>query len=230
MANHTLLDAVNEIFKRVNNIQGDASALTTLTDSSRQHPIDIAIQVINEGIDEIYSSSSVEKPLGQQEATITLATGTRSYALASDLQRLKFPLIDRVNTQFIIAAPGGYEYILLIDPEQTATGLPIWAAISPITGQLYMDRSPTSAENGHVYTYEYEKDLVLSASTDTVPFNNATFRSMVPAWVQLYKREMRNEFDQALYQMAIGRAARYVTEIEPRDSYNPRVKTTERWL
>jgi hypothetical protein len=230
LANHTLLDAINEVFKRTNNIQGDAAALTTLTDSARQHPIDMAIQVINEGIDELYSSSAVEKPLGQAESTITLATGTRSYALASNLERLKFPLIDKTNTQFIISAPGGYEYLLLIDPEQDDTGLPIWAAISPVTGQLYLDRAPTSAENARVYTYQYEKDVSLVLATDTVPFSNVVFRSMVPAWTQLYKREMRNEFDAELYKMAIGRAAIFLTELEPRDSYNPRVKTAESWL
>jgi hypothetical protein len=45
---------------------------------------------------------------------------------------------------------------------------------------------------------------------------------MVPAWVQLYKRELRNEFDQSLYANAIGRAARFLSELEPRDSWSPR--------
>lgn len=229
MANHTLLDCVNEVFKRVNNIQGDAAALTTLTDSARQHPIDITIQVVNEGIDELYSSSKVEKPLGQAEGTITLATNSRSYPLASDLVRLIFPLIDKVNTQFILQMPGGYEAILLLDPEQNDTGLPYYADISPVTGQLYMDRAASSDNNGKVYTYQYEKELNMTLATDTVPFNNAVFRAMVPAWVQLYKREMRNEFDQALYQMGIGRAARLLTEVEPRGSYSPRGTASFVW-
>jgi hypothetical protein len=45
---------------------------------------------------------------------------------------------------------------------------------------------------------------------------------MVPAWVQLYKREMKNEFDQVLYQASMGRASRYLSELEPRTSYLPR--------
>lgn len=219
---HTLLDSINEIFKRVNNIQGDAQALTTLTDSARQHPIDIAIQVVNEGIDELYSQSHIELPNEQAEATITLVNGTRSYALNSSLTELIFPLIDKTNTQFIWKFPGTYDDMLLLDPEQDDTGLPIWGTISPVTGQLFLNVSPTSVEAGRVYTYQYEKDLSLSLATDTVPFNNKVFRAMVPAWVQLYKREMRNEFDQALYQMALGRAARSLTEISPRQSYSPR--------
>lgn len=219
---HTLLDCINEVFKRTNNIQGDAAALTTLTDSARQHPIDITIQVVNEGIDELYSQSHIELPNEQAEATITLVNGTRSYALSSNLTELIFPLIDKTNTQFIWKFPGTYEDMLLLDPEQDDTGLPIWGTISPVTGQLFLNVSPTSVEAGRVYTYQYEKDLALSLATDTVPFNNKVFRAMVPAWVQLYKREMRNEFDQQLYQMAIGRAARSLTEVGPRQTYSPR--------
>jgi hypothetical protein len=218
----TLLNAVNELLKRVNVIAGDAAALTTLTDSARQHPIDIAVQVINEGVDEIYSISRLPKPNSQAESTITLATGTRAYALAADLVTPLFPLRDKTNTQFIWEFPGGYNGLLDLDPEQDDTGLPIWGAISPVNGYLHLNCAPTSADNGKVYTYQYQKDLVMSATADTVPFSNACFRAMVPVWAQLYKREMKNEFDQPLYQMAIGRAARFLADAEPRSSYSPR--------
>ncbi len=220
----TLLDAVNEVFKRANLIQGDAAALTTLTDSSRQHPIDVAIQVINEGIDELYSASHVELPSEQAEATITLVNGTRSYPLNSNLTKMIFPLIDKTNTEFIAKFPGTYDDMLILDPEQDDTGLPWWAIISPVNGQLFMNVTPTTVEAGRVYTYQYEKDLALSATTDTVPFTNKVFRAMVPVWHQLYKREMKNEFDADLYKMNIGRASRTMTEIDPRISYSPRAR------
>lgn len=218
----TLLDAVNEVLIRANVIQGDATRLTTLTDSARQHTIDVSVQVINEGIDELYSASHVELPSEQAEATITLANGSRSYALNANLTKLIFPLIDKTNTEFIAKFPGTYEDMLLLDPEQNDTGLPWWGIISPVNGQLFMNVTPTAIEAGRVYTYQYEKDLAMSLLTDTVPFNNKVFRAMVPAWHQLYKREMKNEFDGDLYQMSMGRAARVMTEIDPRESYSPR--------
>lgn len=218
----TLLDAVNEVLIRANVIQGDATRLTTLTDSARQHTIDVSVQVINEGIDELYSASHVELPSEQAEATITLANGSRSYALNANLTKLIFPLIDKTNTAFIAKFPGTYEDMLLLDPEQNDTGLPWWGIISPVNGQLFMNVTPTAIEAGRVYTYQYEKDLAMSSITDTVPFNNKVFRAMVPAWHQLYKREMKNEFDGDLYQMSMGRAARVMTEIDPRESYSPR--------
>ena len=218
----TLLDGVNEILKRVNVIAGDVAALTTLTDSSNQHAIDIAVQVINEGIDELYTITNKPKPKEQGESTITLVAGTRDYTLASDLIRMRWPMIDRTNSTYLFDYPGDYNDMLQLDPEQNDTGLPIWGTINPKDGTLHVSHAPTSAEAGRVYTYEYDKDVSLSSASSAVPFSDACFRSMVPAWVQLYKREMHNEFDQALYQQAFGRASRLVTEREPRSDWMPR--------
>lgn len=222
MANKTLLDATNEILKRVNENAGDAAALTTLTDSARQHVIDLCVQVVNEGLDELYTASPLAMPTEQKEGTLTLVTNTREYTLATDLIQLRFPLIDRTNSQYIFEFPGSYGDMLILDTEQNDTGLPYWGAISPVNAKLHLDRAPTSVENGRAYIYQYDRDLVLAAAADQVPFNNAAFRAMVPAWVQLYKREKRNEFDVALYKQSMGRAARAATMIEPRESYSPR--------
>lgn len=216
----TLLNATNEILKRAAIIAGDAGTLTSLTDSARQVSIDAAVQVVNEGIDELYSTAKLPLPSKLASSTITLATSTRNYALAATLVQLRFPLIDRTNSQFIKEFPGGYEALLINDLEQDDTGLPYYAAIRPTDGQLYLDRAPTSAENGRVYTYQYDKDTALTLLTDTVPFGDEVFRAMVPAWVQLWKRERRNEFDTALYKMNIGRASRRLRQIPDRDSYS----------
>lgn len=218
----TLLNAINEILKRVNQVAGDAAALTSLSDSARQHMIDISVQVINEGMDDLYLATGIPKPLGQGESTIVLATGTRAYALAAGLVRLRFPLIDKTNTQFILAFPGDYNAMLQIDPEQDNTGLPHYGAISPVTGYVHFDAAPTSVENGKIYTYQFDKDIAMSSATDTVPFSDAAFRAMVPVWVQLYKREMRNEFDTELYRKYQGLAAGLVSKVPPRESYSPR--------
>lgn len=222
MANKTLLDAVNQILLRVNVIAGNAGVLTSLTDSARQHDIDVSVQVINEGIDELYSASGKTLPGEGAESTLTLATGTREYTLASDVVVLHFPMIDRTNTQYLFQWESSYDDFLLLDPQQLYTGLPRWGMISPITNKLRVDRAPDAGSNGKIYTYEYDKNLAMATATDLVPFDDITFRAMVPTWVQLYKREMRNEFDAALYQTNIGRASRTVTEVKARTHYDPR--------
>lgn len=216
----TLLDGVNEVLKRANVIV-TGSLFTSLVDSALQHNIDVTVQVINEGIDELYSGVHM-MPSEQAESTITLATGVREYTLAADLIRLIWPMIDRTHLQYIWEYEAGYNEMLLIDPQQLYTGLPIWACISPINGKLRVDRTPEAADNGNIYTYEYEKNVTLAAAADAMPFNDEVFRAMIPAWVQYYKREMRNEFDLGLWQQAIGRASRMVREDLPRISYSPR--------
>lgn len=218
----TLLNCVNEILKRTSIIAGDAGALTTLTDSARQVSIDQAVQVINEGIEELYTTCGIAMPNEQAAGTITLVAGTRAYALASGVLQLRWPFRDTTNNQRLYEYPGGYNAMLEDDPEQDDTGLPMYATIRPTDGYLHLDRTPTSVENGRVYTYQYDKDLSIDAAAETVPFNDAVFRAMVPAWVQLFKRERRNEFDTELYRMSLGRASRLLTQKQPRSSYSPR--------
>lgn len=217
----TLLDGVNEVLKRCQVISGDAGTLTSLTDSARQGPIDVTVQVINEGISQLYYSTRTPLPLEQAESNFTLVAGTRAYTLATDLVRLRWPLIDRTNSQFLNEFPGGYNAILTYDVEQDNTGLPHYAAIRETDGKLYLDAAPTSIEAGRVYYYQYDKDLVLDTASDAVPFSDAVFRSMVPAWVQLYKKEMRSEFDTSLFKESMGTAATIMTRKPQRASYMP---------
>lgn len=218
----TLINGVNEILKRVGFISGDAGVLTTLTDSARQVAIDTAVQVINEGIGELYSATGKPLPSEQAEATITLVLATRAYTLNTGLVQMRWPLIDRTNTQFIAQYPGDYNDMLMADPEQDDTGLPMLGTIRPTDGKLFLDRAPTSVEAGRVYYYQYDKDLVLDEVADTMPFSDTVFREMVPVWVQLWKREKRNEFDGDLFKKMIGTASRYLTQQQPRDHYSPR--------
>ncbi len=222
MSNKTLLQAVNEILKRVGLIAGDAGALTSLTDSARQNAIDVAIQVINEGIDEVYSTSNIPLPSEQAESFITIATNTRTYTLASDMSQMRWPMVDKNNGIFIQEYPGGYNQMLVADPRQAFTGLPIWAAIRPTDGVLYTFSTPGSADNGKIYTYQYDKNIQLTLATDLMPFGNPVFRAMVPAWAMLWKRDQRNEFDQGLFRSDVGRASRLLTLKQQRSSWSPR--------
>lgn len=222
MGTKTLIDGVNEVLKRTGVIAGDSGSLTILTDSARQRSIDVAVQAINEGIDELLNTGDVASPLEQAESTITLLQDTRAYSLASDLAILRFPFVDKTNTQFITEYPGGYNQMLIDDPEQDDTGLPLWAAIRPTDGKLYLDRAPTSDDAGKVYTYQYDRDTALTLVTDAMPFSDLVFRAMVPAWVQLWKREIRNEFDEELFNASIGRASRTINQMQPRTSWSPR--------
>ena len=49
------------------------------------------------------------------------------------------------------------------------TGQPGYFALNPVTTKIRLDRTPTSAENGQVLTYLYDKALTLEAADDAFP-------------------------------------------------------------
>lgn len=218
----TLLNGVNAVLVRTKIIQGDSGTLTSLTDSGRQGFIDIAVQIWNEVIEELYSATSIPLPQEMAEDTITLVTDTRSYALQSDLIQLRFPLLDETNGQFIAEYRGGYEQMVADQPyPANYTGLPYLGAISPVNSELYLDRIPTSDENGRVYKYRYDKDISMSAAADTFPFTDAVYRALIPAAAQLWNRDQKRSFDEAVFKTSVGRASRFLTKIQPRTSWLP---------
>lgn len=217
----TLLNSVNDMFKLASLTAGDQDALTSLTDSARQHDIDACVLALNQTIDELYSSSEVPMPEQRAESTITLVTGTRAYSLATNYNRLHWPFIDKNNSNYIYEY-SSYDDLLVRDPEQDDTGLPTYGVIRPNDSKLYLDVAPTAVENGAIYTYQYDKDLELSAASDQVPFNNVVYRAVIPAAFQVWKRERRAEFDEGLYRAHLGRASRLLTLVPQRTHYSPR--------
>jgi len=219
-----LLDGVNEILRKTGSLDSDAGLLTTLSDSARQTYIDLAVQVINESMDELYSLPGLSKPKVLKESTIILETGVQDYGLKSDLITLRreWNMVDETNNQFItILGDDGYRQLTLADLEQDDTGLPHAAAIRPTDGRLWLDREPTSAENGLEYKYRYDRDLELTAACDEFPFKPTVFRALVAGAAELWKRERHQEFSQGLFDAHLGRAARLLNRTSTRTSWMP---------
>lgn len=218
----TLLNGVNEVLKKAKVLDADAGLLTSLTDSAKQMFIDSAVQAINEAMDVLFSVTQISKPLQLKEATITFVTGTKAYQLAADLVMLRreYHLIDQTNNhQIEIMDENGYWQIVRGDFEQDDTGLPSLAAIRPTDGYLVFERTPTSAENGRIYKYRYDKELELVDFDDTFPFNNTVFRALIPAATELWKLHHQQEFVTALYNNGIARAARALRQLPARTSW-----------
>lgn len=209
----TLLNGVNEVLKRVHAISGTDGEFTSLTDSARQPWIDICVQVWNETIERFYVVSEVPKPNELAEATLTLVTGTRAYSFEADFLQVRWPFVNQTNGDIIEECPGGYWQMF---QDQTIpgnyTGKPQMGAIRETDTKLYLDRIPTLAENGAAYTYYYDKDVSLSAASDTMPFNDTVFRALVPAVAELWNRTQKRSFDETAYNRAIGTAARYANQ------------------
>ena len=217
----TLLNAVNDVLVRASAIDS-GEVLSSLTDDSRQSYIDLAIHVVSDVIDEVYSVGNWSKPKQSKVGTVTLATGIKSYSTRSDAEtiRREFDLIDETNNHVIeLLGADGYWQIIRGDQEQDDTGKPSFCAISPIDGKFLMDRAPTASENGNIYKYRYDRDFDLTDATDPLPFSGAAYRAMTGAAAQLWKLERHQDITPELYTQHLGRAARKILKLPRRHSW-----------
>lgn len=219
----TLLNGVNEVLKRIKVIQGDSGLLTTLSDSTRQIYIDLAVQVWNEAMEELYSRAGKSMPTEMVESTITLVTDDRDYALAADLVAFRWPLVNQVKGEYIHEWRKGYHDLFTSQPQPDEyTGLATFAAIRPTDGELYLERIPKTQENGKVFTYNYDKDVSVALAADTFPFDDGVFRAMVPAVAEIVEIGLDREVEPALLSTNFGRAARLLTKQPMRTNWLPR--------
>ena len=216
----TLLNGVNEILKRVSVIDGNDDELLSLTSSALQIYIDLAVQVANEVLEQLYDLGA-PKPEETGEGTLTLVTDTRAYALESDLVELRFPMLDTTNGRYISHYPGGYVKLRQDQPFNNETGIPEYGVIRTTDGYLYLDKSPTSTENGNQYTYWYDKDISLSLASDTFPFSDSAFRAFVPACAEMWRSYRNKEFNSVAYNQSMGRCIRAIRKRPQNDCYLP---------
>lgn len=219
----TLLNGVNEVLKRTGVIQGDSGLLVSLSDSPRQVYIDLAVQVWNEAVRQIYTLSHIPLPKEMAESSITLVTDDRDYALQGDLIALRWPLHNRADGEYIHEWKRGYHDLITSQPQPDQwTGLATFAAISPINGELYLERIPQAEENGKVFFYNYDKDISLSAADDTFPFDDDVFGAMVPVVAEVWEASRDRDPNVGLLSVNFGQASRLLTKQPMRDNWLPR--------
>ena len=205
----TLLDAVNAIGSRAKFLD-TGGKLTQLEDSARQLYIDVAIQCWNEAIVELYDAAREPMPTELASGVFQLVNGSRVVSLPTALVKLHFPIIQQSDGYQIFEA----DYLAIQRAQLTPltfTGRPNYAAIDPTNGSLYLDRTPTSAEAGEVYSYWYDKDVLLSDATDTMPFNDTVYQMLIPAVTEKWKIEFNKEFTDGLWAKQMGLAARHLS-------------------
>lgn len=221
----TLLQTVNLVLRRAGVIGDDLIALTSQT---IQEDTDAAVAAINEAVDEL-GVLGVVPTLGA-EGTIVLATGDRDYAVASDYVQLADDLFVCETDGSVLypynayAADKGFADLRRVQLQpDNETGSPNFYTVDPTNGQFYLDKIPTSAENGKTYRYLYQKEVNFSTGSPsaTFPILDEAVRQLVPAAVQLFSRARRNQFDEKEFQRAVARAAKLARRSPPRSHYGP---------
>jgi len=221
----TLLTGVNDVLRDVGVVHGTSGALASLSDGARQGYIDNAVTALNRALEDAYSLTGRQLPQQTATSTVTLVTDDRDYALASDLAVLLWPLTDETNGHRIYQYPGEDPYWEMRRAQRQPgnwTGRPTHAAVSPEDGELYMNRIPQSDDNGLVFTYHYEKDVSMSAATDTFPCTDPAYRAVVQAASEEWKRLRRRDYDEKAYRDGLARAARLMRQVPMSETWGPR--------
>lgn len=220
----TFLAAVNAVLKRVGVIQGSSGELSSFTDAARQQDVDICLEIWNEIIDELFRVGVL--PQETAEGTLTLATSQTSYSFSSDMSITDFVKMasnpfDSTNENILTEYPGGWRALFMVD-RSDRNGQPRHFAINTSNGNMEIDATPTSDENGDTYTFLYEKSQNLTSTTDTFPFEDDVTRTLYPAVGQAWKRERNGEFDEGLFMFAMARAAHMINPTEQKRRWGPR--------
>lgn len=167
------IGGVNRLFRINAIIKGDDDAITTFSDTQHAADIELAKIAIQDELLELVSDNLIGYE--KTSATITLATGTRAYALAADFVRLagsRPSFYDSTANDRIYEFPGGEDRLRDTDFQyKTTTGNPTyWYWEDATTKQVAFYSIPDSTLNGRSLSYDYEKSVLVTNSTDTLPF------------------------------------------------------------
>jgi len=169
----TFLQAVNRVLRISGIIRGDTDPVALFSDLQHGATLNIAILAIQSTLTDL--TAYYEFPKERTSGSITLATNTRTYALAADfVQFWNNPGFFYDATQnFTILEFGGGEQRLarVIFDYKTQYGYPNeWYYVDGDTKQVGFYQVPDASVNGRILTYDYEKDVIPLVETDVMPF------------------------------------------------------------
>lgn len=174
----TFLEAVNRILRLNAILRGDTDAVTTFSDTAHNASLNLAIVAVQDELTRLIADKLLPKERSTA-GSITLTTNTRTYDLASDFIGF-YGLPHFYNTtanRQIYEYPGGLQKLQVdIYNFQTQYGQPNWFYFEPSNStykKVGFFQVPSSAENGNVWTYDYEASVMVSSASDAMPFHTS---------------------------------------------------------
>ena len=169
----TFIDGVNRLLRNQQIIAGSDDDVTTFSDTQHAANLMMAQIAIQDELADLVSDRLISYE--KTTASITLATSTRTYALASNFIRFfgTYPsFYDATDNVRIYAWKGGEDNLMNIDYKyKTSEGAPSWWYWhETTTKQVAFYNVPNSTYDTRSLSYEYEKSVTVAVSTDTLPF------------------------------------------------------------
>lgn len=174
----TFLEAINRILRSSAIIRGDTDTIATFNDVAHNASLNVGILAVQNELVRLIADKLIPKERNTT-GSITLATNTRVYDLASGFTRFYG------TPHFYNAAQNRqiYEYLGGLQRLQTEIynfavqyGQPNWWYWEPsdqALKQIGLFQVPSSSENGQAWTYDYEASVMVEASSDNLPFHNS---------------------------------------------------------
>ena len=163
------LDAVNRILRLNAIIRGDTDLIATFSDTAHNATLNLAIVAVQDELGDMISDKLI--PYELASGTLAMVSGTRTYALATDFIRFYGHAFFLDGTREIFEYHGGREQLQVDVPNyKTVSGTPNWWYWEPAsTKQVGFYQIPNAAAT---YSYDYEKSVMVTNSTDTLPLHN----------------------------------------------------------
>jgi hypothetical protein len=173
-SNVTFLDAVNRILRINHIIKGDDDNITSFGDDQHAADIEIAQLAVQSELSDLVSNKLVDNE--KASGTVTLATGTRTYSLATDFVRFygtNASFFDSTDNTRIYELKGGLDKLRDMDFQyDTNQGSPdSWYWEPGTSHKVGFYSVPDSTYSGRSLQYDYEKSIMIENATDDVPFN-----------------------------------------------------------
>lgn len=188
------LGAVNRVLSANGILRGDTDLLTTFSDLQHGATSRIAQLAIQDELNELVSDHALPYE-HKGTGSITTAAGTRSYALPTDFVRFYGEPILYCSTdsnQIITEYQGGEDRLRVVDVNyKTTQSTPIyWYFDQTTTKKLAFYYVPSAVKT---YTFDYEYDVSVTNSTDTMPFHT---ESEAQAFCRLASRRFKMLFEE----------------------------------
>jgi hypothetical protein len=200
----TFLEAVTRILRLNAVIRGDTDTPTTFSDVQHNASLNIAIVATQNELIRLIAERLIPKERNTS-GSVSFVTNTRVYNLASGFIRFYGTphFYSSSQGRQIYEYPGGLEKLQTdIYNYDTQYGQPNWWYSEPSNQtlkQVGFFTVPSSAENGQAWTYDYEASVMVTLSSDNMPFHNDeenfAFSEMCGRRFKFMFEDVKNEAD-----------------------------------
>lgn len=200
----TLIECINRIMRYNAIIRGDTDGITSLSDTNHNASLNLAVVAVQDELTSLIARRLVPKER-VTSGTVTFATNTRTYDLASDFIGFYGTphLYNATQNRQIYEYSGGLPRLQLeIFNYATQYGQPNWFYWEPLDStnkKIGFFLVPSASENGQVWTYDYEGSVMPTVGADALPFHNDeenyTFTQMAARRFKFMWEDTKNQND-----------------------------------